>query len=246
MLIKPHIRRLSSSVLMLRKITPEDLKTKTKSVSSQQWLSRQLSDPYVEKAKLMNYRCRSAFKLIEIDDRYKFLHPGDTVIDCGAAPGSWTQVAVKRVNSDGDKLEIPKGTVLAIDRQQIYPIKGAMIFGNMDFTSSESQQTLIDSLNGKRADAVISDMAPSATGVRVLDNENIIKLCYIVLRFAVQVSKKNASLLMKLWQCGESKQLENDLAKFYNNVKVVKPNSSRSDSTEVFLLGRDFKGLKNG
>lgn len=115
----------------------------------------------------------------------------------------------------------------------------------MDFTAPESQKNIIEFLNGKKADVVISDMAPNATGVRNLDNENIIKLCYIVLRFAVQISKKDSSLLVKLWQCGETKQLENDIARFYNNVKIVKPNSSRSDSTEIFLLGRNFKGLKN-
>lgn len=115
----------------------------------------------------------------------------------------------------------------------------------MDFTSSESQKKIMDFLNDKKVDVVISDMAPNATGVRSLDNENIIKLCYAALRFAVQISKKDASLLVKLWQCGVTKELDNDIARFYNNVKVVKPNSSRSDSTEIFLLGRGFKGLKN-
>lgn len=123
MLLKSQIRGFSSCLQVMRKIASNDLKSKTKGTSSQQWLSRQLSDPYVEKAKLMNYRCRSAFKLLEIDDRFKILRPGDTVVDCGASPGSWTQVAVKRVNSDGLKLDAPKGTVLAIDRQQIYPIE---------------------------------------------------------------------------------------------------------------------------
>ncbi|XP_018563605.1 rRNA methyltransferase 2, mitochondrial [Anoplophora glabripennis] len=245
MLVKPSIRQFSSCLQIMRRIAPDELKSKTKSTSSQHWLSRQLSDPYVEKAKLMNYRCRSAFKLIEIDDKFKILHPGHTVVDCGASPGSWTQVAVKRVNSDGMKTDLCKGTVLAIDRQQIYPIEGATIFGNMDFTALESQKKIVGFLNGKKADVIVSDMASNATGVRSLDNENIIKLCYIVLRFAVQTSKKDASLLMKLWQCGETKQLENDIARFYNNVKIVKPNSSRSDSTEIFLLGRNFKGLKN-
>lgn len=123
MLAKPQIRQFSLFLQVMRKIAPDDLKSKTKNTSSQHWLSRQLSDPYVEKAKLMNYRCRSAFKLIEIDDRFKILHPGYTVIDCGASPGSWTQVAVKRVNSDGMKMDVCKGTVLAVDRQQIYPIE---------------------------------------------------------------------------------------------------------------------------
>ncbi|KAJ8929569.1 hypothetical protein NQ314_017733 [Rhamnusium bicolor] len=239
------LRQFSTCSKTMRKVLPVDLKSKTKTISSQHWLSRQLSDPYVEKAKLLNYRCRSAFKLIEIDDRFKILHPGDIVIDCGASPGSWTQVAVKRVNSDGLNNKLPRGTVLALDKQQIYPIKGATIFGNMDFTVPESQKKLFDYLNGEKVHVVISDMAPNATGVRDLDTENIIKLCYAALRFALQISRNNASLLVKLWQCGELKILENDMARYYSNVKVVKPNSSRSDSTEIFLLGRNFKGLKD-
>lgn len=116
-------RTIAISSNKLRKITPNNLKSKSKSVSSQNWLARQLSDPYVERAKTMNLRCRSAFKLIEIDDRFKILEPGHIVIDCGAAPGSWTQVVVNRINSDGKNQDLPKGIALAIDKQQIYPIE---------------------------------------------------------------------------------------------------------------------------
>lgn len=238
-------RTLASSTKKSRKMTPENLKTKPKTVSSQHWLTRQLSDPYVEKAKMMNFRCRSAFKLIEIDDRFKILEPGHIVIDCGASPGSWTQVIVSRINSTGKNTHLPKGTSLAVDLQQIYPIEGATIFGNMDFTHEKTQQRLKDYLKDEKAHAVVSDMAPSATGIRDLDNENIVKLCYSVLRFALLVSRIGASVLMKLWQCGDTKRLENDIARFYNNVKVVKPHASRADSTEIFLLGRDFKGIKS-
>ncbi|XP_064213312.1 rRNA methyltransferase 2, mitochondrial isoform X3 [Tribolium castaneum] len=215
---------------------------KVKGASSHEWLSRQLTDPYVEKAKIMNY---SAFKLLEIDDRFKILRPGFVVIDCGAAPGSWSQVAVRRVNSDGSDPKQAQGLVLSIDKQQIFAINGATILGNLDFTDVKSQEILVEVLGGKKADAVISDMAPNASGFKELDNENIIKLCYSVLRFAVQNSRAGACLVVKLWQCGQAKQLENDFSKFYASVKYVKPNSSRSDSAEIFLLGRDFKGLKN-
>lgn len=114
----------------------------------------------------------------------------------------------------------------------------------MDFTKAETQERIREELNGHKANAVISDMAPRASGVSHLDTENIIHLCYMALRFAVQNSEVGGSLLVKLWQCGEAKQLEQDISKFYNNVKYVKPQSSRSDSAEIFLLGRDFKGLK--
>lgn len=116
-------RKIATSLENRAKTAPENLKSKPKSVSSQNWLSRQLSDPYVEKAKMMNLRCRSAFKLIEIDERFKILQPGHVVIDCGAAPGSWTQVIVSRINSDGKHKDLPKGTSIAIDKQQIYPIE---------------------------------------------------------------------------------------------------------------------------
>lgn len=113
----------------------------------------------------------------------------------------------------------------------------------MDFTDAKSQQAIKDFLGNETAHAVLSDMAPSASGIRQLDNENILKLCYNVLRFALLISRTGASVLMKLWQCGETKKLETDIARFYNNVKIVKPHASRSDSAEIFLLGRDFKGL---
>lgn len=111
--------------------------------------------------------------------------------------------------------------------------------------TEKTQQLVKDFLNESKANAVLSDMAPSASGIRQLDNDNIIRLCYSVLRFALLVSRTGASFLVKLWQCGETKKLETDIARYYNHVKVVKPSASRGDSAEVFLLGRDFKGIKN-
>ncbi|XP_030758703.1 rRNA methyltransferase 2, mitochondrial [Sitophilus oryzae] len=240
-----QLRTFRTAAFNYKEISPGKLKRKVKGVSSHEWLARQNSDPYVEKAKMLNYRCRSAFKLIEIDDRFKILRPGYHVVDCGASPGSWTQVTVKRVNSDASDKSLLQGKVISVDRQLIYPIEGATLIGNADFTDPTSEQTIIKALNGNKCDAVISDMAPNATGIRDLDNENIIKLCYMVLKFAITNSKVGASVLMKLWQCGDSKKLELDIGKFYEKVNVVKPKSSRSDSTEMFLLGREFKGLKN-
>lgn len=115
----------------------------------------------------------------------------------------------------------------------------------MDFTSKKSQQVVQDFLKSNKAHAVLSDMAPSATGIRQMDHENILTLCYSVLRFAVLVSQVGASILVKLWQCGEAKKLETDIARFYEKVNFVKPHASRGDSTEIFILGRCFKGLKS-
>lgn len=115
----------------------------------------------------------------------------------------------------------------------------------MDFTDPKSQFALMNELNGTRAHVVLSDMAPRASGIREMDNDNMMNLCYSVLRFAVQVSEVGATFLVKLWQCGQAKRLENDISRFYSNVKFVKPRSSRDDSAEIFILGRYFKGLKD-
>ncbi|XP_050684482.1 rRNA methyltransferase 2, mitochondrial [Leptidea sinapis] len=212
--------------------------------SSQQWLIRQRSDPYVEKAKIQNYRCRSAFKLLEMNEKTNILQPGLTVIDLGASPGSWTQVAVQKTNSSGVDLLKPKGTVLAIDKLQIYPIEGATIMSNMDFSTIEAHNKVITSLNGREVDLVLSDMAPSASGIRELDKDRIIGLCYMALRFAALVTRVGGNFLFKVWDGKEVPILEMDLERFYKNIKILKPNASRSESSEKFILAQGFKGIQ--
>lgn len=191
------------------------------------------------------------------------------IIDCGAAPGSWTQIAVKKSNANGEIANLPTGFVVGIDLLQIYPIKvnisnkpkkfpnskrtnysthaqGAHLLGNTNFTLTESQDKIRTLLAGRRVDCVLSDMAPNATGVRILDQENITNLCYSVMRFAALMSSPNASLLVKVWDNGNIPQLEKDMLRFYRTVKIIKPLASRADSSEKFLLARDFYGLKNG
>ncbi|XP_020813602.1 rRNA methyltransferase 2, mitochondrial [Drosophila serrata] len=219
---------------------PRNLKGRSK--SSQEWLTRQLADPYVEKARMMNYRCRSAFKLLEIDDKYGILLPGDTVLDCGAAPGSWTQVAVERTNANGKQEKAPLGAVFSIDLLHFHAVPGATIFGGMDFTTSKAQQRLRESLNERRVNCVLSDMAPNATGVRMLDQESITNLCYEVLRFALVMSAPQAHLVVKVWDNGDVPKLERDMLRFYEKVKRVKPRASRGDSAEHFLVARGYKG----
>lgn len=222
----------------------EHVRLKVKGQSSQDWLRRQMSDPYVEKAKMANYRCRSAFKLIEIDEKFKLLSAGLKVVDCGAAPGSWTQVCVQRINADKKDINKPVGHVVGVDRLPIYPILGATLLGNTDFTYPETEQKLVKMLDSP-VDLVISDMAPNATGVRSLDQENIIALAYSVLRFAVKISKPiSANLLVKVWQGGQVSEFFSDCSRFYEKVQFVKPKASRTDSAEVFILAKRFKGLK--
>nr|CAH0108250.1 unnamed protein product [Daphnia galeata] len=232
------IRQFCRSSVCFKKV-PDRLKGRSR--SSQNWLIRQMNDEYVLKAKMENYRARSAFKLIEIDNKYKFLKPGDVVVECGAAPGAWTQVCVKRINATGQMPSVLKGKHVAIDLQPMYPIEGALILAPLDFTKCSSQTKITEMLGGQLATVVVSDMAPAATGIRELDQDRILELAYSVLRYAQQISKDGAMLLLKLWASGRVKQLENDILSHYSQVKIVKPPSSRQDSAELFILASNFK-----
>ncbi|CAH0390571.1 unnamed protein product [Bemisia tabaci] len=212
--------------------------------NSAEWLNRQHSDPYVRRAKMENYRCRSAFKLLEMDERFKFLTPGKTVIDCGAAPGSWTQVAVTKVNANGKDSRAPKGKVLSIDRLPFYPVDGAIIFPLSDFTTKETQTAVKEALQNEKVDIVMSDIAPNVTGLKDVNHDLIIKLVYTVIRFALPVTKPGGICLVKLWDGNKTSAVETDLQRFYKKVRRVKPKASRSDSTEVYLLASDFLGIK--
>lgn len=229
----------TSSTLL--KETPRNLKGKKH--SSQLWLTRQMRDPYVEKAKQENYRCRSAFKLLQINEKFKILSPGMIVIDCGAAPGSWTQVATNLTNAHG-KNEGPIGKVYAVDKLPFYPVEGATVLGNIDFTKARTQEMLLELLQGNKPDVILSDMAPNASGIREIDHDNIILLAYTALKFALQSSKVHGTFVVKVWDGGKSQQFEENLLKFYDNVKVFRPGATRDESTEKFFLARGFKGLK--
>jgi 23S rRNA (uridine2552-2'-O)-methyltransferase len=221
---------------------PKNLKNKKH--SSQNWIVRQLKDPYVEKARQENYRCRSAFKLLEINKKFNILQPGFYVVDCGAAPGSWTQIAVKLTNANGKMIHQQVGKVIAIDLLPIHHIEGATIFGNLDFTTEKAFEIIKNNLRPKFVDVVMSDMAPNSTGMRELDHENIIKLAYSAFKFAVLTSTYNGTLIVKVWDGIASAGLEKDIGMFYKNVKIVKPTASRSESSEKFILARGFKGLR--
>ncbi|XP_033334473.2 rRNA methyltransferase 2, mitochondrial [Megalopta genalis] len=233
------IRDLHVCNTLLRE-KPQNLKGKK--LSSQIWITRQIQDPYIELARRENYRCRSAFKLLEIDERFKILKPGQTVVDCGAAPGSWTQVAVRKTNADG-KDNSPIGSVFAIDKQTISPIEGASILGRMDFTVSASQNELSKLLQNRKVDVVLSDMAPNSTGVKELDHENIAKLVYAAMKFALKFTKIYGTFVCKLWDGARSQQIESDLLRFYKTVKHIRPQATRDDSTEKFFLARGFRGI---
>ncbi|XP_041363864.1 rRNA methyltransferase 2, mitochondrial-like [Gigantopelta aegis] len=236
------VSKLFSTSRCHQKIIPKNLKGMKK--SSQMWLKRQLNDPYVEKAKMEHLRCRSAFKLLEIEDKHKLFKPGDIVIDCGAAPGSWSQVAVERVNATRTDLNSPQGVVISIDLDYIAPLVGANILDKSDFTHENTQNEVLHILDGRKADIVLSDMAPKASGVKFMDHDLIIGLCFSVLKFSVGVLKEGGIVLCKLWQGSDQTKLEGVMENMFNKTRVIKPPASRSQSAEVFLLGQGFRGIK--
>ena len=210
--------------------------SKSKTVSQKIWLERQLNDPYVQEAKKLGYRSRSAFKLIEIDDKYEILKPGYRVVDLGAAPGGWCQVAVKRV-----KAEEGKGVVVAIDMHSMDPIPSVTIF-KKDFYDEDAPAVLIAALGGEQADCVLSDMATHATGHKQTDHINIIALVETGYVFAKSILKPGGTYLAKVLRGGTEGALLTSLKKDFRTVRHVKPMSSRDDSAELFMLATGFRG----
>jgi 23S rRNA (uridine2552-2'-O)-methyltransferase len=210
--------------------------SKSKTVSQKIWLERQLNDPYVHEAKKLGYRSRSAFKLIEIDDKYGFLKPGGRIVDLGAAPGGWCQVASKRVKSEDGK-----GRVVAIDMHSMDPMPGVTIF-KKDFYDEDAPKVLIEALGGEQADCVLSDMATHATGHKQTDHINIIALVEAGYEFAKTILKPGGTYLAKVLRGGTEGALLTALKKDFRTVRHVKPMSSRDDSAELFMLATGFRG----
>ncbi|XP_007247856.2 rRNA methyltransferase 2, mitochondrial [Astyanax mexicanus] len=230
--------RIHSSAALLKKAP---LKLKGRSGAEQRWLVRQLSDPFVKAAQTQNYRCRSAFKLWEIDDQYRLLSPGLSVIDCGAAPGAWSQVAVQRVNSAGERPDVPRGSVIGIDLLYIAPLEGAHFLCNQDITHPATHAELQRLLPQAYADVILSDMAPNASGLRELDHERLVSMCLSLLELADRVLRPGGSLVCKYWDGALAHKLRDGLARVFRDVKTVKPKASRKDSSELYFLARTFR-----
>jgi 23S rRNA (uridine2552-2'-O)-methyltransferase len=211
------------------------LRTKGRSVSSKRWLERQLNDPYVARAKIEGLRSRAAFKLAEIDDRHHLLKPGRSVVDLGAAPGGWSQVAARRVGADEGR-----GRVVAIDPLPMEPIAG-VDFAQLDFLDPAAPARLRDMLGGP-ADVVLSDMAANATGHRRTDHLKIMALAEAAAEFARVVLKPGGAFLAKVLQGGTEGTLLADLKRDFASVKHVKPTASRTDSAELYVLATGFRG----
>ncbi|KAI1301771.1 rRNA methyltransferase 2, mitochondrial [Halotydeus destructor] len=234
-------RRLLSTSAITMKVIPGNLKGR--SGSSTEWLTRHLNDPYVKMARYKNYRARSAFKLIEIDDKYKILRPGMVVVECGAAPGAWTQVLVERLNI-GKEGGQSKAQVVSIDINPFAPVDGADILPRCDFTKPINQGKILSLLDDRLVDLVCSDMAPNATGHHCLDHDAQITLVLSALRFAMPVLRPGTgNFLAKLWDGSGKDKVQSITDRFFNSTLFVKPPSCRADSSEVFLLAKEFKGI---
>ncbi|PIE16799.1 MAG: 23S rRNA methyltransferase [Rhodobacterales bacterium] len=221
------------------------LRTKVKTargrkLSSTLWLERQLNDPYVKRARAEGYRGRAAFKILELDDKYRFLVPGARVVDLGCAPGGWLQVAVPRINALGDKPGKAVGTVLGIDLQEVEPIAGAEIH-QLDFMEDDADIKVKNWLGGK-ADVVMSDMAASSSGHKQTDHLRIMALCEAAAYFAFDVLEEGGTFVAKVLAGGAEGELQKLLKQKFHKVANVKPPASRSDSSEKFVVATGFRG----
>ncbi len=220
------------------------LKKKVKSArgrttSSTRWLERQLNDPYVEAAKKAGYRSRAAFKLIELDDRFHFLFSGARVVDLGAAPGGWSQIAAERT-SGKSAAKKESSHVLAVDIQDMETIAGVN-FLKLDFLDTQTPEQVERSLGGK-VDVVLSDMAAPATGHKQTDHMRIIALCEAALDFAGHVLRPGGSFVAKVLQGGTERDLLMMMKKSFSSVRHAKPKASRAESAEIYVVAQGFKG----
>lgn len=212
---------------------PARLKTaKERTPSQQRWLERQINDPFSAKARAHGYRSRAAYKLTELDDRLHVLRPGARIIDLGAAPGGWTQVAIERGVKD----------IVGVDLLPVDPLPPALLI-QMDFTDPACGPRLIELLGGP-PDVVLSDMAPNTVGHRKTDHLRIVGLIEAAADFAVEVLKPGGVFISKAFQGGETAHLISELKRNFADVRNMKPRASRSDSSELYLVATGFKGRR--
>lgn len=202
---------------------------KGRKTSSTKWLKRQLNDPYVAKAQMDGYRGRAAYKLIEINEKIDVLKPGAMVVDLGAAPGGWCQVAAQA----GCK-------VVGLDLLEMDPIPDVALF-QMDFMDDEAPDVLMDAMGGVSADVVMSDMAPNTTGHKNTDHLRIMALVELAYHFAKDVLKEGGTFIAKVRQGGTQNQLLAEIKKDFKTVKHIKPPASRKESSETYLIAQGFR-----
>ncbi len=209
--------------------------SKYRKKSSNRWLERQLNDPYVAEAKRVGYRSRAAFKLIQLDEKYKFLGKGKTIVDLGCAPGGWTQIAVFRNKGSGQ--------VVGMDILETEPINGATLICQ-DFTESDAPDKLKALLNGP-ADVVMSDMAANTTGHQQTDHLRTIALVELAYDFAKEDLAEGGIFIAKVFQGGAEGELLADVKRNFEKVSHYKPDASRQGSPETYLVAQGYKGKKD-
>ena len=198
--------------------------------SSTRWLSRQLNDPFVARAKKVGYRSRAAFKLTELDDRFRFLRAGARVVDLGAAPGSWTQVAVERAG---------RGNVIAVDVSPMDPVAGALVV-SADVLDGSAIKTVLGAAE-RGVDVVLSDMAPASTGHRSTDHLRIVALAEAAFDVACRILRPHGVFVAKVYQGGSERELLAAMKAAFRMVKHVKPVASRRESAETYVIAVDFR-----
>lgn len=199
---------------------------------SSRWLQRQHKDPYFKQARLSRYRSRAVYKLKEIDEKDHLFHKGQTVIDLGAAPGSWSQYVSERIS--------PGGKLIAVDLLPLEPVTHAMIIQG-DFTEQDTFEQCLRALDGQRADLVISDMAPNISGIKHSDQARSLYLAELARDFACQVLKPGGDLLIKLFQGAGVDEFRQGLKEHFGRILNRKPRASRDDSREFYILARSFR-----
>ena len=201
-----------------------------KSASSKQWLHRHVNDPYVQRSKRDGYRSRSAYKLIEIDDKDRILKAGTLIVDLGAAPGGWSQVAARKLG--------PGGRVVAIDLLEMAPIPGVAIIRG-DFARTDGLESVATALNGTRADGVLSDLSPNISGIAISDQARSMALAELARDFALDHLRAGGWFLVKVFQGEGYEAFHRSLKTAFTKVVVRKPDASRDESAELYILARD-------
>jgi 23S rRNA (uridine2552-2'-O)-methyltransferase len=214
---------------------------KRRKTSSTRWLKRQLNDPFVAKSKIDGYKSRAAYKLIEINDKFEILKSGANIVDLGAAPGGWSQVAAKITNSDTTSA---KNKVIAIDLLPMEPIAGVTSF-EKNFFDKDAKEFILEQLDGNLADVVLSDMAANTTGHSKTDHLRILDLCENALTFALTILKPGGTFVAKIFRGGAENDLLNMAKQNFKKVKHFKPESSRKESSEFYLIALERKDIEN-
>jgi 23S rRNA (uridine2552-2'-O)-methyltransferase len=223
-----------------RKLAVRVRTAKGRKLASTRWLQRQLNDPYVEEARRRGYRSRAAFKLIEIDDKHHLLRPGMTVVDLGAVPGGWSQIAAQRVG-----LMAGRGRVVAVDLAAMEPIAGVVQL-ELDLTDWDASRRIGEALGEEKADVVLSDMHAPATGHKATDHIRNMGLVEAALDLAESILAPGGTFLSKVLQGGASREIVARLNRSFAKVRHVKPKASRAESAEMYVLATGFRGAQAG